>query len=292
VVLTGFDDEALALQALEQGAQDYLVKGQTGGKLLARCLRYSVARTQAEEKLVRQLMKNLARVEALQRSRQHFIAAQEGARREAALRLRQDVRQGLLDVKARLQQGQAQTSFWSGPAQCLPELVGEVDRIISQGIDPISQQLYPSLLDRGLAPALSSLVALFDKDLAIEVEVDEELAQREAKDSGFIPMAVRLIAYRIAEEALTNAVRYAKATRATLRISLPSQGQVRIAVQDGGRPPAEGKVSQGLAAGLVEEYAGAVGGDWVVRSLPDGGTETVATLPLAGLESPLASEAR
>lgn len=44
VVLTGLDDEALALQAMQSGAQDYLVKGQIDGHRLSRAVRYAVER--------------------------------------------------------------------------------------------------------------------------------------------------------------------------------------------------------------------------------------------------------
>ena len=44
VVLTGMDDEALASQALQEGAQDYLIKGQIDARGLLRSLRYSVER--------------------------------------------------------------------------------------------------------------------------------------------------------------------------------------------------------------------------------------------------------
>ena len=44
VVLTGHDDEALARQALEEGAEDYLVKGSVDSQLLVRCIRYAIER--------------------------------------------------------------------------------------------------------------------------------------------------------------------------------------------------------------------------------------------------------
>ncbi|MCM5681715.1 response regulator [Schlegelella sp. S2-27] len=53
VVLSGLTDEDVALQALQLGAQDYLVKGAVDSRLLARTIRYAMGRSQAEEALRR-----------------------------------------------------------------------------------------------------------------------------------------------------------------------------------------------------------------------------------------------
>jgi pilus assembly protein CpaE len=54
VVLSGVDDEALALRALEEGAQEYLAKGQSDGKRLLRSIRHAVARHVAQTAQSRQ----------------------------------------------------------------------------------------------------------------------------------------------------------------------------------------------------------------------------------------------
>jgi len=51
VVLTGHQDEARAVEAVQEGAQDYLVKGRTGGELLVRAIRYAISRHQVMEEL-------------------------------------------------------------------------------------------------------------------------------------------------------------------------------------------------------------------------------------------------
>jgi len=51
IVLTGLDDETLALRAMQEGAQDYLVKGQVTGDLLVRSMRYAIERQRIEDAL-------------------------------------------------------------------------------------------------------------------------------------------------------------------------------------------------------------------------------------------------
>src|SRR5271156_7001615 len=51
VVLTGLDDESLASYALQEGAQDYLIKGQIETRGLLRSLRYAIERKSMEEAL-------------------------------------------------------------------------------------------------------------------------------------------------------------------------------------------------------------------------------------------------
>jgi two-component system cell cycle sensor histidine kinase/response regulator CckA len=51
VVLTGLDDELLAVQALQEGAQDYLVKGQIEARGLLRAMRYAIGRMITEAEL-------------------------------------------------------------------------------------------------------------------------------------------------------------------------------------------------------------------------------------------------
>ena len=51
VILSSLDDDELTLQAIHEGAQDYLVKGQFNGQLLVRSLRYAIERKQIQEAL-------------------------------------------------------------------------------------------------------------------------------------------------------------------------------------------------------------------------------------------------
>lgn len=85
VVLTGWDDGGIALAALAAGAQDYLVKGQMDGPLLARALRYALERkriTADRERLLREKAALVAQLEQANRELE-----QSGARQaELAMR--------------------------------------------------------------------------------------------------------------------------------------------------------------------------------------------------------------
>ena len=50
VVLTGLNDETVGVEAVSEGAQDYLIKGQVDAQLLRRTIRYAIERQQAEER--------------------------------------------------------------------------------------------------------------------------------------------------------------------------------------------------------------------------------------------------
>lgn len=53
VIMSGFDDEEVAVRAVREGAQDYLIKGQIDGRLLARSISYAIERKEAEKELMK-----------------------------------------------------------------------------------------------------------------------------------------------------------------------------------------------------------------------------------------------
>ena len=68
IVLSGLDDVKLAIKAVREGAQDYLVKGQVDSNLLVRSMRYAIERKRAEkerEQLILELQDALAKVKTL-----------------------------------------------------------------------------------------------------------------------------------------------------------------------------------------------------------------------------------
>jgi signal transduction histidine kinase len=291
VVLTGFQDEALAVEALKGGAQDYLVKGQVDSKLLGRSMRYAIVRKATEEALLRQGVA-LARAEELQRSRQRLIAAQERVRRETSAQLHDGVQERLLILKGNLQQLLKGTSSASETTRLLSEVVDGLNQVIEQQVGVLSRQLYPSTLSQGLVPTFLSFGDQFKAGPVVEVELDEELMRREKADPNSVPEQVKLAVYRIAEEALTNAVKHAKAGKVTVRLDASREGWLRLTVRDDGQGFDAESAPRGPGMATMQDYADAVGGQCVVDSAPGVGTEVTAMLPLSrpGAEHPEAIE--
>jgi signal transduction histidine kinase len=290
VVLTGFQDEAMAVEALKGGAQDYLVKGQVDSKLLVRSMRYAIVRKATEEALLGQGVA-LARAEELQRSRRRLIAAHERVRRETSAQLNNGVQERLLILESHLQEILKKTSSAPETTRLLSEVIDAMNQVIEQELRVLSRRLYPSTLSHGLVPTFLTFAARFTNP-AVEVDMDEELVGREKADRNWIPEQVKLALYRIAEEALTNATEHAKASKVNLRLDMSREGWLRLTVRDDGRGFDAENAPGGLGVGTMQDYADAAGGQCVVHGAPGEGTEVMAVLPLSrpGAEPPEALE--
>lgn len=135
----------------------------------------------------------------------------------------------------------------------------------------------PVLDDLGLAAALSGLARQTREHAGLEVTVATPAAL------GRVDPDIETLVYRVAQEALTNAVRHAGARSAG--ISLERLGsQLELRVRDDGRGFDPECVRQdgaeGTGLGGMRERVALFGGALAVRSAPGSGTEIVATLAL------------
>ncbi len=258
------------------------------GTQLAQTLAQSQRANQALQESERALE---LKVQELQESRARVVTVQEGVRRDIASHLHGRVQGRLLVLKGLLGQNLNQLSDLPEAARGLAEAIDELDQVLEQELRNLAQRLYPSILRRGLAPAFRSLCAQFREALTVELQLSEELLQRERANRGFLPESVRLAAYRIAQEALTNVVKHSRASLVAVRLELLENGKLCLAVEDDGKGFNSRDVIEGLGTAVMRDYAAALGGDCVVNSVPGTGTEVTALLPMAqATEAPEAAE--
>jgi signal transduction histidine kinase len=126
------------------------------------------------------------------------------------------------------------------------------------------------------APGLADLRRLVeevgDAGLPVELRVDGDLDE--------VPPGVGLAAYRIVQEALTNALRHAGAHRAEVRLE-NAEGQLHIEVTDDGRGPNDARAGGHGLVGMQERVA-VYGGSVESGPGPGGGFRVAAGLPFDG----------
>lgn len=128
------------------------------------------------------------------------------------------------------------------------------------------------------AAGVAALPALCDRVAGPDLEVTLDVAGR----AGDVPAAVDLTVYRVAQEALTNVVKHAGASRAEVRVRF-ADGRIELDVLDDGRGPADdGGRGRGLG-GLAERVEALRGtldtgrsplGGYLVRMVLPTGTES------------------
>ena len=242
-------------------------------------------RQQAEKELAEQAAA-LARADEMQRSRQRIVSAQESLRKEIAQQLHGSVQNRLIFLVLRLKQLEAAAEP-EGVASELADLREKFEELLEQEIRSIVHQLYPYILRRGFVPALQSLGDQIESVIPIELDLDQELVRKERADRGLIPEQAKLAAYRIAEEALTNVVKHANASKVSVRLETPFGGWFRLTVRDDGQGFALEESSEGMGIVGMRDYAESIGGECVILCAPGKGTQVTATLPLVVLEKEL-----
>lgn len=101
-----------------------------------------------------------------------------------------------------------------------------------------------------------------------------------------LPGEVELVLYRVAQEAMTNISKHARASKAEIRL-VRSRDQVEITIDDDGRgfdPTVPSRRDQrGLGLGLfgMEERVALVGGELTIHQLDPSGVRIRAVIPLA-----------
>ena len=274
IFVTGTLGEEVVIEMLKSGATDYVLKTRLSrlAPAVLRAIREKAERMErrrTEEKLRR----SHEQLRALSVYLQHV---REDERIRISRTVHDELGQALTGLKMDL--------YWlsSRVPRQLREL-HEKAKSMSTHIDEtiqtvrrISTELRPGILDDlGLVAALEWQAHEFQKRTGVHCTVKSELKEP------ILDEDLNTAFFRIFQEALTNVLRHANATKVTVHLS-KNRGQLLLEIKDNGRGISEAEITNTKSIGLLgmRERASLLGGKVIVSGVAGKGTTVLVRIPL------------
>lgn len=248
---------------------------------------YSDEQTQLAETLVSQAavaIKNASLYEQVRSSSEQLfsltcklVEVQENERKYVARELHDEVGQILSFLQLQLDRLRQDPECPPHIGKCLIELKSKTDSVM-EDLHRLAMDLRPVVLDHlGLVPALEQLIGtLRSENLEVQFKAMgfEDIRLSPAHETNL---------YRIVQEALTNAVRYAEAENLSVLLDR-SKGMVKVFIDDDGKGFISKSIKGGRYLGLLgmKERAEMMGGQLEIESSPGLGTSIIVKVPECG----------
>jgi signal transduction histidine kinase len=207
---------------------------------------------------------------------QRLLVAQEDERRRIAQDLHDHA--GQMMTALIIQLSQLASKARDDGAE-MAEPLRRLHEMAQQGLDELRKLVYelrPSILDDlGLGPAVRWYADAYVRAAGLQADTHiGELRER-------LPAELETVAFRIIQEAATNTLRHARASKLEIRVDLRGDTLLVMVRDDGiGFDPEGARDRQGLGLHGMRERAQLVGGTLQVLSVPGVGTTILARLPL------------
>ncbi|MBQ0941948.1 response regulator [Ideonella sp. 4Y16] len=274
ILVSGEIGEDVAVAAMRNGASDYLLKQNLAR--LAPAVEHAID-AHASERARRAADQALAASrERVSELAQHLQTTVEQERAAIAREIHDDVGGSLTALKFDL--------AWLGRhiGENTPEVRQRLEtatETLTHALEAskrIMHNLRPAILEQGLVAALQWMATRFERRTGIACSF------RASQDLPPLPAGVPLVAYRTAQEALTNISKHAQATRVAIDLTLAG-GVLSLEVADNGRGLSPEDLAKTRSFGIrgLRERSGTVGG-WVDLSSGAGGTTLILSIPLDG----------
>ena len=209
------------------------------------------------------------RLEELRASRQRLVSAQDAERRKLERNLHDGAQQHLVALKVKL--GLAEMLAGKDPEKAratIVQLKADADDAL-ETVRDLARGIYPPLLaEKGLVTALESQ----SRKAAVHVDVDAEGIGRYSQE-------VEATVYFCVLEALQNVQKYARATRAVVRLR-EEAGSLVATVEDDGAGFDLRAVPRGAGLTNMHDRLDALSGSLVITSEPSHGTTVRAVVPV------------
>ena len=270
IIVSGEIGEETAVQAMRNGANDYLLKSNLAR--LSPALDQAIEANETRRARVAADRELAASRQQLSELAQHLQTSVERERAAIARELHDDVGGALTALNFDL--------AWIARHAQAPALQQRVQSAIEmtahaiEASQRVMQNLRPAILEQGLVAALQWMALRFEKRTGIVC------AFRTTDEHLDLPTGVPLVAYRTVQEALTNVGKHAQASKVAIDVSLAS-GVLSIEVSDNGCGLKAEDLAKAKSFGLrgLRERAETVGG-WVDLSGNSAGTTLIVSVPI------------
>lgn len=268
IVVTGQGDEKIAVEVMKRGALDYVMKNTALLDLLPGVVKRTL------EMIAQQ--KALAGAEAERRRLEaEVVATSERERHSIGADLHDGLGQQLTAVEFMC------TALLADPAASHPGVTKRLQQISGMLREAVAQTRF---LARGLVPIGRGPDAL-QTGLAELAERTNELSGVRCRFECHEPVQVSdpvaaSHLYRIAQEAINNALKHARASRLTIRLA-KRPGGIRLEIADNGSGlPGKPGERQGLGLGVMQHRARLIGAEFTLSSKRNEGVTILCELPL------------
>jgi signal transduction histidine kinase len=272
ILLSGEIGEDAAVGAMRTGASDYLLKSNIARLVPAIQRAIDAAEVQRARRTADDALRDST--ERLHELAQHLQSSIEMERAAIAREIHDDVGGSLTAIKFDLAwiARHATSADVQGRAQSALETV----RLAIESSQRIMHGLRPAILEQGLVAALQWMCQRFEKRTGVRCQLVTPPAR-----TVDLPPGVPLVAYRTAQEALTNVTKHAQARDVRVDLSMAA-GVMSLEVSDNGRGITSEDLAKVKSFGIrgLQERARTVGG-WIDLSSSPRGTTLILSVPLA-----------
>jgi signal transduction histidine kinase len=270
ILVSGEIGEDQAVEAMRNGASDYLLKSNL--TRLAQAMLHAIEATESRRA---RMATDLALEESKQRLSQlaqHLQTSVEAERAAIAREIHDDVGGSLTALKFDL--------AWIARRAESPDIqqrAASALETVSHAIEAsqrVMHNLRPAILEQGLVAALQWMTSRFEKRSGIACIF------RTSHEQMQLPSGVPLVAYRTAQEALTNVSKHSQARRVEVDLAIAG-GILSLEISDDGCGLSQTDLAKARSFGIrgLHERAGTVGG-WVELTSGPGGTTLILSVPL------------
>jgi signal transduction histidine kinase len=273
ILVSGQIGEDTAVEAMRNGASDYLLKNNLSR--LAPAVEHAMAAGEARRARAEADRALAASRQRLSELAQHLQTSVETERHAIAREIHDDVGGSLTALRFELDWVRRH----SGEPNVRQRMTTALELLTHATLSSqrIMQNLRPAILEQGLVAALQWMASNFEKRTGVPC------AFRTSHERMTLPPMVPLVAYRTAQEALTNITKHAGATHVAMDLSF-GRGVLSLEINDNGRGIGDADLAKAQSFGIrgLHERASTVGG-WVELSgggSRGGGTTLLLSVPV------------